>query len=103
MSQQKRTDWRGQPIEVGTKVIYHRSYSGIATWGLGTVTRLHRDGYGRGLIDIEWEQHTANSKRAHGVSVDHVTVWPVQSAGSLKSQLTEFTEISDYLDDQVIH
>lgn len=89
---QTLTDWRGHPIVIGTKVIYHRNYSGIATWGLGKVTRLHRDGYGRGLIDIEWEQHSADSKRAHGVSVDHVTVWPIQSTGPLKSQLTEFAE-----------
>lgn len=72
-------DWRGCIIATGTRVLYHRNYSGIATWGLGKVTKISQDYYGRSLIDIEWEEHKRSSKVARGVSVDHVTVWPVQS------------------------
>lgn len=72
---QKANDWRGQPVEVGTKVIYHRNHNGIATWGIGKVTRVHPGSYGRVWVDIDWEEHSAGSTQARGVSVSHCTVW----------------------------
>lgn len=76
MNQSQTTDWRGQLIEVGTKVIYHRNHSGIATWGIGEVTAFRTGLYNETLVDIEWEQHTGDSRVARGVNLAHVTVWP---------------------------
>lgn len=89
---QKVTDWQGQEIKVGTRVIYHRNHNGIATWGLGKVTKLRKGSYGEGLLDIEWERHNRDSKVGCGVSVEHVTVWAIQSGQPLKSQLAGISE-----------
>lgn len=73
---QKTTDWRGQPIEVGTKVIYHRNHSGIATWGIGKVTGFRSNMYSDVQVDIDWEEHTGDAQTARGVSINHCTAWP---------------------------
>jgi hypothetical protein len=70
------TDWRGQEITIGTTVLYHRNSNGIATWGIGKVTKFRSGLYGESLLDIEWSEHTGESRVARGVGIQHVTVWP---------------------------
>lgn len=78
------TDWRGVPIIVGAKVIYHRNHSGLATWMIGTVAVIRHDANSwpsRHVVDVQWEESTdqLTGKLGRGLNPKHLTVWPKES------------------------
>lgn len=81
------TDWRDQPIEVGTRVIWRQGTTYSGRWAIGRVTVVRKvesystlPEYGWEL-DIEWDEQSGDlarnkSGKARGVKVYNVTVWP---------------------------
>jgi hypothetical protein len=80
----KLTDWRGQPIEVGTAVIWRQGSTSSATWKIGRVTEIQKEPYGQGdrewSLCVEWVEeswtYSKLSGKARGVMPYNVTVWP---------------------------
>lgn len=81
------TDWRDQPIEVGTAVIWRQGTTYSGRWAIGRVAAIRRLGDYFGLpvdaweLDIEWDEQSGDlarnkSGKARGVKVYNVTVWP---------------------------
>lgn len=71
-------DWRGTPIEVGSKVIWHGESSYRV--GIGSVTKIESStrmsGYVQwGPVWVDWHEHKAHSnKKSQPLDVDRVTV-----------------------------
>lgn len=81
------TDWRRQPINVGTMVIWRGGAGMFGGWRIGRVTAIRREegpgaGYSDLVLDLEWteqaSEHTIRSTtgKARGVQPYNVTVWP---------------------------
>lgn len=78
------TDWRGQPIEVGTAIIWRQGTTYSGTWKIGRVTEIHKEPYTTGdrawSLCIEWTEeswtYSKSSGKARGVMPYNVTVWP---------------------------
>jgi hypothetical protein len=71
MSEMK--DWRGTPIEVGSRVLYH----GNSSWavGVGTVTRTEERSRYLGYVWVDWQWHKGhNNKKSQPLLLESVTV-----------------------------
>jgi hypothetical protein len=67
------TDWRGQPIVAGVRVIWHQSHP-LRRWKLGRVVAVDDSG-----LSVEWDEQSGAPKTsgvARGVAPWNVTVWP---------------------------
>jgi hypothetical protein len=75
-------DWRGQPIEVGTRVIWRQGTTFGGTWAIGRITAIRPEEYGSGFVlDAKWERTSdpwRGSRPARGLKDYNVTVWPEQ-------------------------
>jgi len=71
-------DWRGTPIEVGSKVIWH----GESSWrvGVGTVTKIEHTTKMSGSswwgpVWVDWHEHRAHdNKKSKPLDIDRITV-----------------------------
>lgn len=92
------TDWRGQPIEIGTAVIWRQGATYSGTWKIGRVTEIHREPYGERnrtwSLCIEWVEeswtYNESSGKARGVMPYNVTVWPADQLAAVTAQRDEF-------------
>jgi hypothetical protein len=69
-------DWRGTPIEVGSKILYHGNSS--YSTGIGTIASVeggNRGSYVYGSAQIDWHEHCAHSnKKSQPVLLKNITV-----------------------------
>lgn len=69
-------DWRGTPIEVGSKVLYH----GNSSYALGIGIVTHAEGYNRGpyvhgSANVDWLEHRGHSnKKSQPLLLENITV-----------------------------
>lgn len=78
------TDWRGQPIEVGTAVIWRQGTTYSGTWKIGRITEIKKEPFGEGdnawSLSADWVEeswtYSKSSGKARGVKPYNVTVWP---------------------------
>ena len=71
------TDWRGNEIKVGTRVIWRNN-----GWGIGKVVAVRREMYSRSLLlSVLWEErysdHTRIGNTGHGIRPYHCTALPI--------------------------
>jgi hypothetical protein len=74
------TDWRGNPIEVGTRVIWKEGTTSSGKWKVGVVVNIRKPDYGPVVLDLDWEETSSTwwkgNMKGRGVLPSNVTVWP---------------------------
>lgn len=72
------TDWRGNAINEGTRILWKNG-----SWGIGVVEKIRFEYYSGYRFDVLWEERDGWDKDrvgkvGRGISPEYCTVWPAQ-------------------------